>query len=334
MPPHPSPLLLPTAFLFLLLPLYSAWPIPENTQPLHLPPSPPTTIPAFPDQSAAAGCPLDLPEELFSALHSACNGELHRSRCCPVLAAWLYFAYSSTALNGTTAIATSITAASGQVEAPFPSYMPLLPDDSETCIDGLGNALRERGVRLSQPNETCDLVYCYCGIRLHPLTCPETFFIGSDGKLHGDENVKRLESDCFDTGNSTNDFPGLDGCSKCLNSLHMLTGNDAFDQSKTTDSRTARMHNMDCHLMGLTWLLSRNRSAYIYVVSNVLRAIMLSPVASSPRSCVLGSDGLPLAVDSLEVSGVPLIHSTLRSSIKYLLVWLFVMNYYVMIRQA
>jgi len=36
-------------------------------------PSPPTTIPAFPEQSNLAGCPWDLPSELFHGINSACD---------------------------------------------------------------------------------------------------------------------------------------------------------------------------------------------------------------------------------------------------------------------
>ncbi|KAL2330834.1 hypothetical protein Fmac_018415 [Flemingia macrophylla] len=44
-------------------------------------------------------------------------------------------------------------------------------------------------------NETCDVVHCYYGIRLHPLMC----------------------SDCFSV---TPTAPGLGRCSKCLHNLY------------------------------------------------------------------------------------------------------------------
>ncbi|KAK4781694.1 hypothetical protein SAY86_015796 [Trapa natans] len=300
----------------------STAPNPEAVlQPLHLPPSSPAIIPAFPEQSAAAvGCPLNLPDDLFHDLRAACGGGgLHRSRCCPVLAAWLYFAYSSTALGR----ATATSGGPAQSGHPSPHYdMPLLPDDSETCVDGLGKVLTERGLKLSQPNETCDVVYCYCGIRLHQMTCPEAFSVGSDGKLHGNENVKKLERDCFTGGTNKNGFPGLDGCSKCLNSLHHITQNIS-DPSKSED-RTSKMHKKDCHLMGLTWLLSKNRTSYIHMVSNVLRAIMLSPDGSHPpRSCTLGRDGLPLAADSSATLGSSYQFITLPSPIIIAILWVF-----------
>lgn len=62
------------------------------------------------------------------------------------------------------------------------------------------------------------------------------------------------------------------------------------------------MHNKDCQLMGLTWLLAKNRTAYIHTVTSVFRAIMVSADGSDPQSCTLNSDGMPLAVDSSEIS--------------------------------
>lgn len=184
-----------------------------------------------------------------------------------------------------------------------PSYdMPLLPDDSETCVDDLGKALRQRGIELVKPNETCDVVYCYCGIRLHPLTCPDAFSVNEDGKLEGDDSVKRLERNCLSSSTNVNGFPGLGGCSKCLNSLYLLNKKKASNSSKKTEDRATKMHNKDCQLMGLTWLLAKNRTAYIHTVSSVLRAIMMSKDGSHLQSCALSSDGMPLAVDSSEIS--------------------------------
>nr|GMD30668.1 uncharacterized GPI-anchored protein At4g28100-like [Ipomoea batatas]GMD32526.1 uncharacterized GPI-anchored protein At4g28100-like [Ipomoea batatas] len=176
-------------------------------------PSPPTTIPAIPEQSSDAACPLDLSEELFHGIKSACGsnaypGQLHRTRCCPVLAAWLYSAYSRTALRRATA----------RIPKTATFDMPVLPDDSETCVDSLEKAMGSRGIELVKPNETCDMVYCYCGIRVHPLSCPQSFTVNPDGKLVGDERVKKLEKNCL--GNSPNGFSSLAGCSKCLKTLH------------------------------------------------------------------------------------------------------------------
>ncbi|KAK6127734.1 hypothetical protein DH2020_038510 [Rehmannia glutinosa] len=267
-----------------------------QTQILHR--TPPATIPAFPEQSDASGCPLDLPEDLFHDIKSACgakhpdpdsySGQLHRTRCCPVLAAWLYSAYSETGLRTTP-----------KTPPQTASYdMPVLPDDSETCVDTLEKALGNRGIELRRPNETCDVVYCYCGIRLHPFSCPEAFWVNTRGKLVGGEAVKQLERDCFNGGYGGG---GLGGCSKCLNSLYLLNGDKAGRSNRT--ERTSKMHNRDCELMGLTWLLNKDRSAYIHTVSAVLRAIMMNTDdASDPSFCSLNSDGMPLAVDSSEIN--------------------------------
>ncbi|KAJ4834423.1 hypothetical protein Tsubulata_049373 [Turnera subulata] len=281
-------------------------PDPATIQSFKPNPSPPATIPAFPEQSNFEGCPLDLPNEFFQGIKSACGGkatgELHRSRCCPVLAAWLYAAYSATALGRGGGGRVSPAGAAGAGRGANPGYdMPLLPDDSETCVDGVSKGLKEKGVDLAGPNETCDAVYCYCGIRLHPLSCPEAFSVNQKGKLVGDRSVKRLERNCLSSSSNVNGFPGLGGCNKCLNSLYMLNNKKTSNASKWED-RTTKMHNKDCQLMGLTWLLAKNRTAYIHTVSAVLRAMMMSNDGSDPRSCTLNSDGMPLAVDSTEIS--------------------------------
>ncbi|XP_022738010.1 uncharacterized GPI-anchored protein At4g28100 [Durio zibethinus] len=306
-------------------------PDPENVQPLPITTSPPATIPAFPEQSNVVGCPLDLPEELFHDIKSACGtkknngvrGQLHHSRCCPVLAAWLYAAYSATALGRAGRVAPAVAGHT-------PSYdMPLLPDDSETCVDDLGKALRQNGIELAKPNETCDVVYCYCGIRLHPLSCPEAFSVNKEGNLVGDENVERLERNCLSSSTNVNGFPGLGGCNKCLKSLHLLNKKNTWNSSNS-EERTTKMRNKDCQLMGLTWLLAKNRTAYVRTVSAVLRAIMTSKDGSNPSSCTLNSDGMPLAVDSSEISdqssSVTLNLSQLLS-LYFLLIHLLVLSY-------
>ncbi|XP_016458182.1 putative GPI-anchored protein At4g28100 [Nicotiana tabacum] len=279
-------------------------------------PSPPATIPAFPEQSNVAGCPLDLPDELYHSIKSSCgsrsnSGQVHRTRCCPVLAAWLYSAYSETALHR----AVTKLPQSTSVD------MPVLPDDSETCVDSLEKALGNRGIELVKPNETCDVVYCYCGIRLHPLSCPEAFAVNSQGKLVGDKSVKKLERDCL----SSNGYTGLAGCSKCLNSLYLLSEGRVENKSRSED-RTRKMRSRDCQLMGLTWLLNKNRSGYIHTVSAVLRALMLSKSSSDPQSCTLNSDGMPFAVDSSEIndqsSAVAVQASTYPYVLPFLLVYI------------
>ncbi|PHU24572.1 hypothetical protein BC332_09679 [Capsicum chinense] len=275
-------------------------------------PAPPATIPAFPEQSNVAGCPLDLPEELFHSVKSACgshsySGQVHQTRCCPVLAAWLYSAYSRTALHRAVSKLPQWTTATSV-------DMPVLPDDSETCVDSLEKALGNRGIELVKPNGTCDVVYCYCGIRLHPLSCPEAFSVDSEGKLVGDKSVKKLERDCL----SSNGYTGLAGCSKCLNSLYLLSEGRVGNKSRS-DDRTKKMRSRDCQLMGLTWLLNKNRSGYIHTVSSVLRALMLTEGSSDPQSCTLNSDGMPLAVDSSEINDESTAFAIQRSLYPYLL---------------
>lgn len=302
--PSRSPFFNTIFFFFTLLPCYPALPDPDAVTVQSIIPNPSSstgTIPAFPEQANAEGCPLNLSDEHYQGIKTACGSnkdgvdtELHRSRCCPVLAAWLYSAYSATALGGGVQ---HQHASQGHAS----SYdMPLLPDDSETCVSDLGKALEVRGIKLVQPNETCDVVYCYCGIRLHPLTCSESFSVTPSGSLVVDQSVKRLERNCLSSSTNVNKFPGLGGCSKCLHSLYSLRKNSS--NSSKSEERTTKIHNKDCELMGLTWLLAKNRTAYIHTVSGVLRALMLSTDGSDPQSCTLNSDGMPLAVDSSEMS--------------------------------
>ncbi|CAM8977075.1 unnamed protein product [Rhodiola kirilowii] len=262
---------------------------PNQSQPVS------STIPAFPEESneSVAACSLDLPDQLFTNLNSACgraSPDLHYSRCCPVLATWLYSAYSATALARAARLARSSPTS-------YSNSLPLLPDDSETCVDDLDKAMAAKGIRLSRPNQTCDLTYCYCGIRLRPLRCPEAFRVDEEGRFVGDQKVKKLESDCLSDG-----FSGPDGCSKCLRALNQL---DVVVGEKTSNSssRSKKMHHSDCQIMGATWLLAKNRSAYIHTVSGVLRSIMNNVINQNidPTSCTLGSDGMPLAVDSNQI---------------------------------
>ncbi|KAK7320161.1 hypothetical protein RJT34_04895 [Clitoria ternatea] len=309
--PPPKSLLFKTLLLLCtLLPCYLSLPDPDaaaTVQPIiPNPSSTAATIPAFPEQANVEGCPLNLSDEHYEGIKSACGSdkdgadkELHRSRCCPVLAAWLYSAYSATALGGAIQHATSKGHTSSSSSSS--SYdMPMLPDDSETCVSDLGKALKVRGIHLVQPNETCDVVYCYCGIRLHPLTCPESFSVTPSGNLVGSESVRKLERNCLSSSTNVNKFPGLGGCSKCLHSLYLLRKKSS--NSSKLEDRTTKIHNKDCELMGLTWLLAKNRTSYIHTVSGVLRALMLSSDGSDPQSCTLNSDGMPLAVDSSEMS--------------------------------
>ncbi|XP_004512737.1 uncharacterized GPI-anchored protein At4g28100-like [Cicer arietinum] len=250
------------------------------------------TIPSFQDQSFVKGCPLSLSNDLFDGIKSACSStkdEFHRRHCCPVLAAWLYSSYSSIALGE---LGHSLSWSSS-------SDLPLVPDDSETCVNGLEKALKLRGIEMIKPNESCDLVYCYCGIRLHPFSCSDAFSVTKSGELVGDESVRMLEKNCLISSKTFKGFSGLEGCSKCLNNLYLL--NKKTSNSSKIEDRTTKIHNKDCELMGLTWLLSKNRTAYIHTVSDVLRALLWSTNGSKPKSCTLNSDGMPLAVDSSEI---------------------------------
>ncbi|KAJ6421923.1 hypothetical protein OIU84_026955 [Salix udensis] len=158
----------------------------------------PNTVPAFPVQTESQICHLDLSAELFGGVNDACGRDLDRSRCCPVLAAWLFAAHA-----------------------------------------------------------------------------------------------RNLEKNCK---NST-----YSGCTKCLGALQKLKAKNETQDKSTRDERASKMFERDCQLMGLTWLLARNKTAYIPTVSAVLRAIMYTthpPVHES--KCSPDQENMPLAVDSLQ----------------------------------
>lgn len=244
----------------------------------------PYMVPAYPSQGDNQICKLDLSAELFGGVSQACVRNLDRSRCCPVLAAWLFAAHARSAL---------------QLPAPAPSSeeedLPMMPDDSQKCVDSLQTALVNKNVRIPQPNASCDAILCFCGIRLHQissLSCPAAFNVSGSHNATPMAAVKNLEKNC---GNSS-----YAGCTKCLGALQKLKGGYSNGTGDTSD-RAKKMFNRDCQLMGLTWLLARNKTAYIPTVSAVLRAIMYSAHPPHESRCSPDQENMPLAVDSLQL---------------------------------
>ncbi|XP_038886941.1 uncharacterized GPI-anchored protein At4g28100-like [Benincasa hispida] len=245
----------------------------------------PNTVPAFPVQTQMQICHLDLSDELFGGVREACSRDLDRSRCCPVLAAWLFAAHARAALK---------------IAAPAPAAaadLPMMPDDSQKCVNSLQTSLLSRNIRIPQPNVSCDAVLCFCGIRLHQissLSCPAAFNVSGGGN-GGYRNatptaaVRNLEKNCRNSSYS--------GCTKCLGALQKVTGT----KKNASNDRASKMFNRDCQLMGLTWLLARNKTTYIPTVSAVLRAIMYSAHPPHESTCSPDQENMPLAVDSLQM---------------------------------
>jgi hypothetical protein len=179
------------------------------------------TIPAFPEQSdslagSSSTCPLAPSPALVPAVRSSCeadDGKLPaRLRCCPALAAWLFAAYAPTALSQRAPARSTPAAAAVD--------MPLPPDDSEACAGAADRALHAGGAALPRPaggNGTCDVAFCYCGVRLRRLACGPA---PAEGGLWApaDDVARRLEKDCAQAGT-----PG--GCSKCLRALATVRSN-------------------------------------------------------------------------------------------------------------
>ncbi|PIA46303.1 hypothetical protein AQUCO_01500072v1 [Aquilegia coerulea] len=256
------------------------------------------TVPAYPVQTQAQICHLDLSDELFGGVGQACGRNLDRSRCCPVLAAWLFAAHARTALQ--------IPSSSPLSSSSSSSDLPMMPDDSQKCVNSLQTSLQSRNIHIPQPNATCDAILCFCGIRLHQissLTCPAAFNINvtttntTGIELYRNATptaaLKNLEHNCRNSSYS--------GCTRCLGALEKLKGggkNGTTAEVEGSD-RAKKMFSKDCQLMGLTWLLARNKTVYIPTVSAVLRAIMYSAHPHESK-CSPDQENMPLAVDSLQ----------------------------------
>ncbi|KAM0943921.1 putative SPARK domain-containing protein [Dioscorea sansibarensis] len=261
----------------------------QQQQPLN-----PVTVPAHPtsDNLSNQTCRLDLSAELFGGVAEACGQTLDRGRCCPVLAAWLFAAHARSALD----------LHSGQEQTPSMNptaagdVLPVMPDsDSQRCVDALQSSLASRDIRLPKPNATCDTVLCFCGIRLHELgslSCPAAFNVSGHRNVTPTPALKELERSC---GNASHA-----GCTRCLGALHKLEENK--NEKEKSETRSGRMMKRDCQLMGLTWLLTRNRTAFIPTVSAVLRAILYTnhPQQYTTYTCSPDQENMPLAVDSLQ----------------------------------
>ncbi|KAM0952403.1 putative SPARK domain-containing protein [Dioscorea sansibarensis] len=252
----------------------------------------PSTVPAYPSSDLPFSnqtCRLDLSAELFGGVGEACGRSLDRSRCCPVLAAWLFAAHARFALD---LHSYSPISPSTSPLDPADDSLPMMPDsDSQRCVAALHGALASRDIRLPRPNATCDTVLCFCGIRLHELgslSCPAAFTVSENRNATPTAALKGLEVACRNASYA--------GCTRCLGALQKVRGGGVEGMS---GDRGSRMMKRDCELMGLTWLLARNKTAYIPTVSAVLRAILYSAHPQHYK-CSPDQENMPLAVDSLQ----------------------------------
>lgn len=178
-----------------------------------------STVPAFPvaggNRNTSVSCELDLSAEMFGGVEEACGHgvKLERSRCCPVLAAWLFAAHARSALRF------HLSASTAPV-GKDPS--PIMPEtDSKQCADALQTSLAARNISLPRPNATCDAALCFCGIHLHEissLTCSADFNLSASGESGGGlkptGEVLELERDCRNASYA--------GCTRCLNTLEKV----------------------------------------------------------------------------------------------------------------
>lgn len=86
-----------------------------------------------------------------------------------------------------------------------------------------------------------------------------------------------------------------------LKSKEKRGGGDA----NRSDKNATPAHDRECQLMGVTWLLSKNRTLFLPATTSVLRVLMAADGAgvSDPTSCSLSLDDMPLAVGSDQIGG-------------------------------
>ncbi|CAA6665474.1 unnamed protein product [Spirodela intermedia] len=260
---------------------------------------PAATIPAFPEQADLSGsCRLDLPNELFKGIARACPSSsssssgapatVSRSRCCPTLAAWLYSAYSATALAAAVKLQTSATQSSD---------LPVLPDDSETCMDGVQKALRGHGVALgtSTAPATWPTATAACDCALSPAPAASAW---REAATAGGSPATTTPAASRRTAP-----PAAQREEKEDGASHGGGGSAAGGgNSEVLSVRGGKLgRSRDCQLMALTWLLGRNRTLYMPTVTRVLRTLMMTPANGRPLSCSLSRDGIPLAVNYVQL---------------------------------
>lgn len=177
-----------------------------------------STVPAYPSSDLPYSnqtCRLDLSAELFGGVGEACGRSLDRSRCCPVLAAWLFAAHARFALDLHSYPPTS---PSTSPLDPADDSLPMMPDsDSQRCVAALHGALVSRYIHLPRPNATCDTVLCFCGIRLHELgslSCPAAFTVSENRNATPTAALKGLEVACRNASYA--------GCTRCLGALQKV----------------------------------------------------------------------------------------------------------------
>ncbi|KAI4319829.1 hypothetical protein MLD38_033382 [Melastoma candidum] len=186
--------------------------------------------------------------------------------------------------------------------------MPMMPDDAQKCADSLQTALVGKNVHLPQPNSTCDTILCFCGIRLHQissLSCPAAFNVTTGLR-------KATPTTASGTWRRAVGIRPTRGAPSVWLKGSGHRGHNETSGDEDEDGggdRAKKMFDRDCQLMGLTWLLARNKMAYIPTVSAVLRAMMYSRrpphgghgTTAAVATCSPDQENMPLAVDSLEL---------------------------------
>ncbi|XP_020256446.1 LOW QUALITY PROTEIN: uncharacterized GPI-anchored protein At4g28100-like [Asparagus officinalis] len=125
--------------------------------------------------------------------------------------------------------------------------------------------------------------------------------------------VKDLEKDCRNSSYA--------GCTRCLQSLEKVSGSIINTESTTIERPRCSPR---LQLMGLTWLLAKNKTLYIPTVSAVLRAVLYSShPPTQPYKCSPDQEKMPLAVDSLVIQKTESSSSAVASSDFALGLWVY-----------
>ncbi|KAJ9560660.1 hypothetical protein OSB04_005820 [Centaurea solstitialis] len=165
--------------------------------------------------------------------------------------------------------------------------------------------------------------FVFLWIRLHQigsLSCPAAFNVTArNATATATALVRGLERSCRNSSYT--------GCTKCLglwkrfdwclcefteipflcvmNLFTLYTFSNLKGEGKNgtkKGDRRSELMSRDCQLMGLTWLLAKNKTAYIPTVSAILRALMYS---AHPARCSPDQANMPLAVNSLQFDRSP-----------------------------
>ncbi|GFZ05596.1 hypothetical protein Acr_17g0011680 [Actinidia rufa] len=225
-----------------------------------------------------------------AGVKDACGRNLDRSRCCPVLAAWLYAAHARSALQ-VPAAAEPVVRGHADDARRFAEVRELaaeLADEPQHPHSAAERVVRRRALLLRDPAPPDHVPQLRN--RLQRLRISEC------------DADRRLEKSRAELPELVDHFssPPIQRIRIPIYGSWVWLKGEGKNGSTEGSDRASKMFGRDCQLMGLTWLLARNKTAYIPTVSAVLRAIMYSAHPPHESTCSPDQENMPLAVDSLQ----------------------------------